>query len=289
MKDLTIAILNYNSGEYLHKCLDSIKNVSGEARISVIAIDNASTDDSFQNLRNKFKDIKFVENSKNVGFSKGYNEVLKRIKTEFILLLNPDCLLQKGVVAKILEDFENDSSIGAATCKIVLPDGSIDLTAHRGFPTPLASFLYFLGNDSLYHLTKNNPDTIHEVDAIAGAFFMTKKNVLEKAGFLDEKFFLYGEDIDLCLRIKKAGFKVIYDPSVSITHYKGISSGLKKHSSELSKANSLTKKQAMNAFYESMLIFYKKHYKKKYPFFINWLVYLGIYTKWNLAKFQKNV
>lgn len=289
MKTLTIAILNFNSGEFLKKCLQSVKEVKEEASIKVVAIDNDSTDDSFNLDKSEFQGVEFVKNSENLGFSKGYNGTLKKIKTEFILLLNPDCLLRKGVVKKILEDFENDSRIGAATCKIILPDGKIDLTAHRGFPTPLASFFYILGDDSLYHLTKENPESVHEVDAIAGAFFMTKKSTLEKVGYLDEKFFLYGEDIDLCLRIKKAGYKIIYDPAVKITHYKGISSGLKKHSQELSAAGKKTKERALNAFYEAMIIFYDKHYKKENLFLANWLVYLGIYLKWGLAKINKTV
>jgi len=289
MKSLTIAILNFNSGDYLRRCLESIKNVEGEAEINVIAIDNNSSDQSFDLKDLKIKDVEFVQNEENLGFSKGYNKTLQKIKSEFVLLLNPDCLLQKGVIKKIVEDFEEDKKTGAATCKIILPNGKTDLTAHRGFPTPWASLLYVLGNDSLYHLTNKMPDEIHEVDAIAGAFFMTKKSILEEVGYLDEDFFLYGEDIDLCLRIKKKGYKILYDPEVEITHYKGISTGVKKHSQDLTAADSKTRQRAMNAFYESMIIFYNKHYKKTYPFAINWLVYLGIYLRWSLAIIKKSV
>lgn len=288
MKNLTIAILNYNSGEYLSRCLESIKEVEKEANISVVVIDNNSSDDSLKNAKQKFINTEFVENIENMGFSKGYNPTLKKIKTEFILLLNPDCLLKKGVIKEILGDFK-DESVGAASCKIVLPDGKIDLTAHRGFPTPWASLLYILGDDSKYHLTERLTAEIHEVDSITGAFFMTKKSILDKVGFLDERFFLYGEDLDICLRIKNAGFKIIYDPSVEITHFKGISSGLKKHSQGLSEASVLTRTRAKDAFYEAMILFYDKHYKNKYPFFINWLVYLGIYCKWMLAKIKTTV
>lgn len=287
MKNLTIAILNYNSGEYLLKCVDSMELVKGEANIKTIVIDNNSSDDSLEKVKLK-KNIQIVENDRNMGFSKGYNSALKNVKTEFVLLLNPDCILEKGVIKKILEDFE-DEAVGAASCKIVLPDGKVDLTAHRGFPTPWASLLYMLGNDSKYHLTDLLNQQVHEVDAISGAFFMTRKSVLEKVGFLDERFFLYGEDLDLCLRIKKAGFKVIYDPTVETTHYKGISSGLKKHSQELSGADKKTRERARDSFYEAMILFYEKHYKKDYPFFVNWLVYLGIYTRWAFAKFKTTV
>lgn len=296
MKTLTIAVLNFNSGEYLSKCLESLKDVKDEAEISIMVIDNNSTDESFSKMKSELahlslagKNIQLVENKENVGFSAGYNPALKKIKSEFVLLLNPDCILQKGVINKILEDFEDDEKIGAGTCKIVLPDGKVDLTAHRGFPTPWASLLYAFGNDSLYHLTDKMSSEIHEVDAITGAFFMTKQSILEKVGYLDERFFMYGEDIDLSLRIKELGYKIIYDPTVEIIHYKGISSGLKKHSQELSQADTKTKNRARDAFYEAMILFYDKHYKKKYPFFVNWLVYLGVYTKWNLAKLKTTV
>lgn len=288
MKNLTIAILNFNSGDYLSKCLESIKLVKDEANIRTIVIDNNSTDESLSLAESKFRDVKFVKNSENLGFSKGYNKTLKEVKSEFILLLNPDCILEKGVVKKILRDFEIENA-GAITGKIILPNGKTDLTAHRGFPTPWASLLYALGDDSLYHLTSKVSDEVHEVDAISGAFFMTKESVLEEVGYLDERFFLYGEDIDLSLRIRQKGYKILYDPTVKITHYKGISSGLKKHSQELTAANSATRNKAMNAFYEAMILFYDKHYKDKYPFFITWLVYLGIYLKWGLAKLKSTV
>lgn len=288
MKDLTIAILNYNSGEYLLKCLQSLKRIESEANISTVVIDNNSTDESFTSIISRFKNVEFIKNNDNLGFSKGYNSTLKNIKTEFVLLLNPDCILEKGVITKMLENFE-DETVGAASCKIVLPSGKVDLTVHRGFPTPWASLLYMMGNDRKYHLTDRLITEVHEVDSIAGAFFMTRKAILEKVGFLDERFFLYGEDLDLCLRIKKAGFKVIYDPTVETTHYKGISSGLKKHSQELSGADKKTRERARDSFYEAMVLFYEKHYKKDYPFFVNWLVYFGIYTRWAFAKFKTTV
>src|SRR5258708_1556201 len=113
---------------------------------------------------------------------------------------------------------------------------------------------------------------------------LTKKSVLEKAGFFDEDYFLYAEEFDICYRIKEAGFKVMYVPDVEILHHKGISSGIKKHTQQTTTASPQTKQKALNAFYESMWIFYKKYYLQIYPFFVNWLVYFGIHLKWWLAK-----
>lgn len=289
MKNLSIVILNFNSGEYLSKCLDSIKSIENEANISTIVIDNNSSDDSLSNVQSKFKEVKFVKNTDNVGFSKGYNPTLKSLKTEYVLLLNPDCILEKGVIRKTLEAFDNDKKTGAITPRIILSNGKIDLTAHRGFPTPWASLLYAIGDDSLYHLTDKMSDQIHEVDSITGAFFLTKKSILDEVGYLDDRFFLYGEDIDLSLRIKNLGYKILYDPQVKIIHNKGISSGLKKHSQELSSADTKTKEKARDSFYQAMILFYDKHYKSKYPFFISWLVYLGIYLKWAVARIKTTV
>ncbi len=285
MADLTIIIVNYNSGKFLEECLESVERVSKEANIKTLVVDNASSDEGIESAQRKYKNVEFILNKQNFGFGKANNIGLKKAKTEYILLLNPDTKLEKGILVKMIQDLEVDKDIGAATCKIVLGNGKIDLTAHRGFPTPWASFLYYVfKNDSLYHLKNMDMSKLHEVDAIAGAFFLTRKSVLERVGLFDEDFFLYGEDIDLCYRIKEAGFKVVYEPSVFLIHHKGVSSGLKKHSQQISQADKETKLLAFNAFYESMKIFYKKHYQKKYPTFITFLIMLGINFKWWMAK-----
>lgn len=289
MKNLTISIVNYNSGEYLSKCLESIKLIEEEARIQTIVVDNNSGDESLKIAKERFPEMEFIENKDNIGFGRAHNQVLKKLDTEYILLLNPDCVMERGVIKELLQYVEKNPDTGAITCKIILPDGSVDLTAHRGLPTPWASLLYFFGDNSKYHLTNRDLKNPHEVDSISGAFFLTKKIVLEKSGFFDEKFFLYGEDIDLSIRIHDAGFKVIYYPLASIVHYKGVSSGLKKHSQDITRADSKTKLLAINAFYEAMFIFYDKHFKRKYFFLINWLIYLGIYLRWGMALLKKTV
>lgn len=281
---LTISIVNYNTDDYLVKCLRSIQSVENEAEIATYVVDNASSDDSTKKAQKLFPKVNFILNKVNLGFGKAHNQVLKNLNTEYALILNPDTLLGKGVISTMLKFMDENSDVGAATCKIVLPDGSIDLTAHRGFPTPLASLLYFLGIDWLYHLSLKNLNNIHEVDAISGSFFLTRKSILDNVGFFDEDFFMYAEDIDLCFRIKESGYKIMYVPDVKILHFKGVSSGLKKHSQEITTASSETKKRSLNAFYETMKIFYQKHYQKQYPAFINLLVHLGINLKWWLAK-----
>lgn len=285
---LTISIVNFNTGEYLSHCLKSLEDIRDEVEFKVVVVDNGSSDDSLKLAKEKFPWVKFIENKENLGFGKAHNLVLRREKSEYILILNPDTEVQIGVLKEMVNFMDNNPDVGAASCKIVLDDGSLDLASHRGFPTPLASLLYFLGDDSLYHLSKRPLDKLHEVDSISGSFFLTRKLVLKKvglpAGGFDEDYFLYGEDLDLCFRIKQAGFKIIYNPIVSIVHHKGVSSGLKEHSQELTSADLETRKRSLNAFYSAMKVFYKKHLEGRYPFFLNWLVYLGINLKWFLAK-----
>lgn len=289
MTKLSISIVNYNAGDYLLNCLESIKKVSDEADIDIYVVDNDSKDDSIERAQKKYPQVNFILNKDNLGFGKANNQALRQIKSGYILLLNPDVELEKGVLKTMLEFMEENPDVGASTCEVILSNGKLDLTAHRGFPTPWASFLYFLGNDSLYHLTKYDLKTIHEVDAITGAFFLTSKKVLDKSGLFDEDYFMYAEDIDLCFCIKEAGFKIMYVPTVKVLHHKGISTGLKKHSLGSSTASIETRKRSLNAFYSTMKIFYKKHYQKDYPFFVNWLILTAINLKWWMAKRKMTV
>ncbi len=285
MDKLTVAIVNYNAGDYLTKCLPSLKKASNEADMKIIVIDNASTDDSIKNAQKKFPEVLYILNSENVGFGKANNQVLKNLKTEFVLILNPDVEVEKGVIKGCIEYMKEHQDVGALTPEILLPDGRIDLTAHRGFPTPWASFKYFfLKNDDLYHLSKRDLKNVHEVDAVAGAFLLTRKSVLEKSGYFDEEYFMYAEDIDLCFRIKEKGYRIMYLPYLKVLHFKGVSTGLKKHSQEITTANFETRRRSLDAFYSTMKTFYRKHYAENNLFLINWIIYTGINAKWLLAK-----
>lgn len=285
MQTLTVSIVNFNSGDYIFNCLASLNKLKDEVNLEIYIVDNASTDDSFKKIKEKFPNCHIISNSENLGFGRAHNLVLKRATTEFILILNPDTEVKEGTLSYMINFLEENPGVGAASCKVLLDNGKLDWASHRGFPTPLAAFLYYvLGNDSLYHLTKRNLEEAHEVDAISGAFFLTRKSVLNKVGFFDEDFFMYGEDLDLCYRVKEAGLRVFYIPEVTIIHHKGVSSGLKTHSQKITTADLETKKRSVDAFYRAMQIFYKKHYSKTHLFFMNWLVNLGINIKWRLAK-----
>lgn len=290
MKKLSISIVNYNAGEYLVRCLDSLEKIKDEVEFDVYVVDNASIDGSIEVAREKFPGINYVLNEDNLGFGKAHNMVLKKAKTPYVLTLNPDTEIPRGVLKYLIDFMEKNSEVGIASPRVEKSDGTLDAASHRGFPTPLASVLYFFfKNDKRYHLTNRDMSKIHEVDSVVGAFMMIRKSVLDKIGYFDEDYFLYGEDLDLCYRVKNAGFKVMYIPQVKIMHVKGVSSGIKKHSQGDSSANKSTKNKSLGYFYSTMKIFYRKHYEKKYPFFINWIVYLGIDIKLLLAKRKKIV
>lgn len=290
MKKLTISIVNYNGGEYLLSCLKSLRNVSKELEFDVFVVDNASSDGSAKKAKEEYPEFNFIFNKENLGFGKAHNIVLKKAQAPYILTLNPDCEVFPDTLKYMIDFMEKNPDVGISTCRVEKADGSLDVASHRGFPTPLTSFLYyFLKNDRLYHLTGRDMSKVHEIDSAVGAFMLIRKSVLDKIGYFDEDYFLYGEDIDLCFRAKEKGFRIMFVPDVKIVHAKGISSGIKKHSFNSSLANEETKALAINHFFSTMKIFYKKHYSKKYPFFFNWLVYLGIDTKSLLAQRRKTV
>jgi GT2 family glycosyltransferase len=290
MKKLTISIVNYNAGEYLIRCLSSLEKIRNELDFDVWVVDNASIDGSIDKAKKEFPQFNFVINKENLGFGKAHNLVLKKAETPYVLTLNPDCEVLPKTLKFMVDYMDRNPSVGISTSKIEKADGSLDIASHRGFPTPWASFLYFfLKNDKLYHLSDRPMDQIHEIDSGVGAFLLIRNSVLGKIGYFDEDYFLYAEDIDLCFRVKKAGFKVMYVPDVKIIHVKGISSGIKAHSKSSSNASSTTRNLAMDYFYKTMIIFYKKHYARNYPFFLNWIVYLGVNSKWWLARRSKTV
>lgn len=292
-----VIIVNYNAGNYLKTCLDSLKSCSKRNfRLHVTVVDNKSSDDSIELIRGgKFSWLSIVKNSENVGFAAGCNIGIRKSKGSYILLLNPDTKVSKDTIAKMVDFLKVHPKAGIVTAKLVLSDGKIDPASHRGFPTPWASFTYFLGLEKLfpdnpkfsqYHLWSRPLNKVHEIDSPSGAFMLIKKEVIIKIGLLDEDFFMYAEDIDFSYRAKKAGFQIFYNPSSLVVHAKGISSGIKKHSEKTSKATIETRIRTSKHFYETMKIFYHKHYANSYPKFLEILIFTFIDVKKNLKIFK---
>jgi GT2 family glycosyltransferase len=288
MMDLSIIILSYKSKNDLERLLPSIFASEGvsfnspskdEYMGEVIVVDNGSNDGTIEWLQASGFTLSAIPNINN-GFAKGNNLGIKKSTGQYVLLLNPDTELRPDTLKTMLDFMESRPDVGMSGCKLVKGNGELDLACRRRFPNPWNSFArLFLGNNQNYNYSDISENQEMEVDSIVGAFMLVRRPVMDKIGLLDEEFFMYGEDLDWCWRCKEAGFKVWYYPKTSITHFKGESS---------KKAPFRT----LKVFYDSMWIFYRKHYAKKYPFFFNWLIWLGIYSRFVvlfiLNSFKKN-
>lgn len=298
MPEVSVIIVNYGPLEIVSPCLKQLKEHCDAGLAEVILVDNGSPGFSADEFRNSFPWVDLIANGENLGFAAGNNLGIRVSKGKYVLFLNPDTLVPRDVVPTMIRYMEAAPDVGAATCRVNLGDGCLDPACHRGFPTPWASLTYFLELDRLfprsrlfgrYHLTFEDLNTAHEIDAPSGCFFLVRRSVIEVVGLLDETFFMYGEDVDWAVRIKQAGWKVIYYPGVSITHLKGVASGIKQQTAATSLASRADRLRAHHAFYEAMRIFYRKHYRSRYPVLVSWLVSATVNLKEKLSRRSLNV
>lgn len=279
---LSIVILSFNTKNLLRKCLESIKRHKGQVDLEVIVSDNGSADGSPEMVAKDFAWIKLIENKKNLGFAAGNNRARGLVKGEYVLILNPDTEIEKGTLAETVEYLEKHAEIGALTCRILLPSGELDPDARRSFPTPWVALTHFSGLDRIFPTSRlfskywygyKSPNKTQEVDTVQGAFTLVRKKILDDVDWYDEDYFLDGEDIDLCWKIREKGYKIVYYPKVSILHIKGASKGKERSFGRVTKEERL---KFVNAGVDSMEIFYKKRLWGKYPLLLNFLVILGI-------------
>jgi hypothetical protein len=294
MFDLSIIIVSFNGKEFLRRCLAPIlQSIKGKLRFEIIAVDNASSDHSVEMVKKEFPQVKLIANKENLGFSKANNQGIKvSEKSKYVLFLNPDTIMQDQTIEEMINFMDNHRDAGAATCKLVMLNGEIDDASHRGFPTPWNAFSYFSGLAKVfpksklfsgYNLGWMDMSKNHEIEVLAGAFMLVRRIAGEEAGWWDEDYFFYGEDIDFCYMLKQKGWKIYYVPNVFVTHYKGISGGIKKVSKEITTASDAIKKRTMKWRFAAMRIFYNKHYKQKYPSLVAFFVDKGIWFREKLA------
>lgn len=253
---LSIIIVSYNVRCLLEKCLDSVIKAAENISAEIIIVDNHSSDDTVAILKKKYPQLTLIENLSNKGFSVANNQGIKIAKGEFILLLNPDTVIETDTFTKCIDFMNIHPEAGALGVKMQDGNGNFLPESKRGLPTPSAAFFKFSGLSKLfpkselftqYHLSYLSPDKTHQVPILAGAFMFVRKIVLDNIGLLDEQFFMYGEDIDLSYRIIQAGYSNYYFPETKIVHYKGQST------------DKNTPTYVIN-FYRAMLIFNKKHF-----------------------------
>lgn len=277
--DLSVIIVNYNVKYFLEQCLSSVEKAIAPFHAEVIVIDNASSDDSLAYLSPLFPWVTFIANAINVGFSKANNIALEKATGKYILFLNPDTVLPEDSLAKCIAFIEQHPDAGALGVKMVNEKGDYLKESKRGFPSPLTSFYKLSGLASLfprskyfakYYLGHLDENVSHEVDVLSGAFFLTKKEVMDITGGFDERFFMYAEDIDLSYRIQQAGYTNYYFAGTTILHYKG----------ESTNHDSL---QYTKQFYKAMGQFVRKYYAGKGSALFAILLHAGIVVRGTIS------
>ena len=276
---LSIIIVNYNVSYFLEQCLQSVYAALKHVDAEVFVVDNHSVDNSVEMVQTKFPQVKLISNTENLGFSKANNQAIRLAEGEYVLLLNPDTVVEADTFEKIISFMDKTPDAGALGVKMVDGRGEFLPESKRGLPVPSVAFFKIFGLSKLfkkskrfghYHLTYLNPDEIHSVEVLSGAFMLLRQSVLDKIGLLDEDYFMYGEDIDLSYRVIKAGYKNYYYPETRIIHYKGES----------------TKKGSLNyvfVFYRAMQIFAGKHFSNKNAFLFNAMINLAIWLRASLS------
>lgn len=276
---ISVIIVNYNVEYFLEQCLNSVfqalQNVSGE----VFVVDNDSIDSSVDMVKEKFPNAILIENKENVGFSKANNQAIKIARGEYVLLLNPDTVVEEDTFVRCLEFMDEHPEAGGLGVRMIDGKGKFLPESKRGLPKPAVAFYKIFGVSRIfpksrkfgqYHLGFLDEFEINEIDVLSGAFMLMRKKALDEVGMLDEAFFMYGEDIDLSYRIKLGGYKNYYFPKTQIIHYKGES----------------TKKSSVNyvfVFYRAMIIFAQKHFSQKNAKLFSFLINSAIYFRAFLA------
>ncbi len=288
---LSVIIVNYNVKYFLEQCLLSVDKAivrvdeyyKQNGEIEVFVVDNNSVDGSVEMLRKRFSDYHLILNKENLGFAKANNQAMTRVKGAYVLLLNPDTLIEEDTFKKCMQYMDTHLDVGGLGVKLIDGKGKFLPESKRALPSPEVAFYKIFGLASLfpkskrfgkYYLSYLDENKTYEVPILAGAFMFMRKSVLDKIGLLDEQFFMYGEDIDLSYRIVKAGYKNVYFSETKIIHYKGES----------------TKKGSLNYvyfFYKAMKIFADKHFSQNNARWYALLIDIAIYFRAGLSAIRR--
>jgi len=283
--ELAIVIVSYNVREFLEQALTSVRKAVQGIDAEIWVVDNASTDGTVAMVTRAFPEVRLIANQKNVGFAAANNQVLRQSRAHVFCLLNPDTVVQEDTFRTLLAFLRVHPEVGMVGCKILNPDGTLQVACRRSIPTPWVAFTKLVGLSRLfpksrlfgrYNLTYLDPDQSYEVEAISGSFMMVRGEAVAQVGLLDERFFLYGEDLDWCLRFRKAGWKIYYVPETRIVHFKG-------ESSRRSGFDSL------RLFYQAMHLFVSKHFAVRAFFPLRWFLVLAIWLRAALSFLHRSV
>lgn len=270
---LSVVILNYNVRYFLELCLQSVEAATQNIDAEIIVVDNNSTDDSCQMVKDKFPNVILIENEVNYGFSKGNNIGVAKAKGTYVCILNPDTVVAEDTFSELLKFTEHQKTLGILGCKLIDGTGGFLPESKRNVPTPKVSIKKILGHSKTYYANQIAVNEIGAVDVLVGAFMLMKRAVYNQVNGFDEDYFMYGEDVDLSFRVKKVGYANCYNSSATVVHFKGEST--------------LKDKIYAQRFYGAMQIFYNKHFKKNRLFDL--LVWFGIHFAKYLGHSEKPV
>lgn len=274
---LSIVIVNYNVKYFVEQCLASVQRAVAGIDAEVIVVDNASHDGSMKYLKPRFKDVKFIEGNKNLGFAKANNLAIRESKSEYVLLLNPDTIIAENTLSEFISFMDSHPDAGGCGTYMMRTNGTFAFESRRGLPTPFVAFCKMSGLSSLfpqsplfgkYYMRYLDERKINQIEIISGAFMFMRREALDKSGLLDEDFFMYGEDIDLSFRLLKSGYNNYFIPA-PIIHYKG----------ESTQKSSF---KYIHTFYQAMQLFFRKHYSH-YSFFVSIPINIAIWSRAMLA------
>lgn len=290
---LSVVIVSYNVKYYLEQCLESLSRSLSGIDAEVYVVDNHSKDNSVEYLLTRFPekdnhpssplDIHFIASQHNLGFARANNLAIKKCKSEYILLLNPDTIVGEDTISKALAFMDEHSDAGSLGVRMLDVAGRSAKESRRGLPSPMVAFYKMSGlcahfpksrRFGHYYMSGMSWDDVAQIEVVSGAFCMLRKAAIDQVGCLDEDFFMYGEDIDLSYRILKGGYHNYYLPSC-ILHYKG----------ESTQKSSF---RYVHVFYEAMLIFFRKHYSGM-SFLLSIPIKAAIYAKATVALFRMQI
>ena len=272
---VSVIIINWKTPRLLADCLDSLKADPNFDSFETIVVDNNSGDESVAMLKDRYPDVKLIENPDNKGFSKAVNQAIPLCQGQYLLLLNPDAKVVSSAVSTLSQYLDQNPQVGACGPKVLNADGTLQLACRRAFPSVAASFyrmsylsLLFPKHEAIskYNMTFADPDQLLEVDALSGSCMMIRRQVVDRIGLLDEDIFMFGEDIDWCWRVKESGFKVMYVPEAVVYHIHGASSRKRPVGTTIN-------------LHKGMEVFYRKHLAKRYWAPFNLLVYAAIWSR----------
>lgn len=273
--DISVIIVNYNVKEFAANLLESLEKARDGLNLEIFLVDNASSDGSLSYLRRRYPEVIYIGNKENTGFGRANNQAIRQARGTYTLLINPDTIVRQDTLRVMHGHMEEHPETGAAGCKMLNPDGTFAPESRRTVPTPMTALWKILGLTKLfpgsrrfsaYYMGGEDENKAGRVPVLSGAFMFFRTSLLKETGGFDEQFFMYGEDIDLCYRIRQQGWEIDYVPATSIIHYKGES----------------TKKENLDyvvTFNKAMYLFFRKHYSFGYTLFFRIFILSGIILK----------